>query len=359
MTSLPPLKRNWSVPLAFCAIYLVWGSTYLGIRFAIETFPPFVMASIRFLLAGAILYTVMRWRGEPAPTRAQWRSTAIVGALLLFGGNGGVTLAEVYIPSGLAALLVAIVPFWMVLMDWLRPGGIRPRRGVFAGLGLGFLGLALLIGPSALLNGGSVNLIGVAILLVSTVAWASGSISARYLGLPRSPLLTTGMEMLCASVLFAAAGLVTQEWAHFDPSAVSLHSALALFYLVCAAFVGFGAYVFLLQASTPARVSTYAFVNPVVAVFLGWLLAGEPLTWNTIIAAFVIVSGVAMITASQMRMLARAVKPQRAETSFDQAAGQSERIRSEAEAEPNAQSNSARLTPQSRGIDGAAGDVPS
>jgi drug/metabolite transporter (DMT)-like permease len=303
-------KRNWSVPLAFAAIYLVWGSTYLGIRFAIETFPPFVMASIRFLLAGAILYSVMRLRGAPMPTRTQWRSAAIIGALLLFGGNGGVTVAEQFVPSGLAALLVAMVPFWMVLMDWLRPAGIRPRRGVFVGLGLGFVGLALLIGPSALLNKGSVNLIGVAILIVGTLAWATGSISARYLPLPSSSLLMTGMEMLTASVLFILAGFVTQEWTHFDPSAVSLHSVLALGYLVCAAFVGFGAYTFLLQVTTPARVSTYAFVNPVVAVFLGWLLAGEPLAWNTIIAALVIVSGVAMITASQMRMLARAVKPQ-------------------------------------------------
>lgn len=310
-------RGNWSVTFAFAAIYLIWGSTYLGIRFAIETFPPFVMASIRFFLAGAILYLIMRWRGEPPPTLKQWRSTAIVGALLLFGGNGGVTVAEVFIPSGLAALLVAIVPFWMVLMDWLRPGGIRPRPGVLVGLGLGFAGLVLLIGPGALSGGGSVNLIGVGILLISTLAWAAGSISARYLSLPASPLLTTGMQMLIASVLFMLAGSVTQEWSHFDPSAVSLHSALALVYLVCAAFVGFGAYVFLLQATTPARVSTYAFVNPVVAVFLGWLLAGEPLTWNTIIAAFVIVSGVAVITASQMRLLARAVTPQTGRASFD------------------------------------------
>lgn len=302
-------KRNWSVPLAFAAIYLVWGSTYLGIRFAIETFPPFVMASIRFSLAGAILYFGMRFRGAPAPTRTQWRSTTIIGTLLLFGSNGGVTVAEQIIPSGLAALLVALVPFWMVLMDWLRPGGNRPRPGVFVGLGLGFVGLALLIGPSAMMNNGSVNFVGVGILIVSTLSWATGSISARYLPLPSSPLLTTGMQMLTASVLFILAGFVTQEWTSFNPAAVSLHSLLALGYLICAAFVGFGAYVFLLQVTTPARVSTYAFVNPVVAVFLGWLFAGEPVAWNTIIAAFVIVSGVAIITASQMRMLARAVKP--------------------------------------------------
>lgn len=301
--------RNWSIPLAFAAIYLVWGSTYLGIRFAIETFPPFVMASLRFVLAGAILYSVMRLRGAPAPTLAQWRSTAIIGALLLFGGNGGITVAEQFVPSGLAALLVAIAPFWMVLMDWLRPGGVRPRSGVFIGLGLGFVGLALLIGPDALANNGSLNMFGLAALIISTLAWAAGSILARYLPLPGSTLLTTGMEMLTGSVLFILAGFVTQEWAHFDPTAVSLHSALAFGYLTGAAFVGFGAYVYLLQRTTPARVSTYAFVNPVVAVFLGWLLAGEPLNWNTIVAAFVIVSGVAMITASQVRMLARAVKP--------------------------------------------------
>ena len=288
---------------AFAIVYVIWGSTFLAILFAIETLPPFLMASVRFLVGGSLLYGWSRVvNGAAAPTGAHWRATAIVGALLLLGGNGLLVWSEQRIPSGVAALLVGTVPCFMVLIDWLRPGGSRPTGLVFAGLLLGLLGLVWLVGPDTLLGGGRADLIGAVVVVLGSFSWAVGSIYSRHAATPPSPFLSTAMQMLGGgAALLLLSVLLGEPWA-FDASAVSLRSVLGLLYLMLfGSIVAFSAYIWLLRVSTPARVSTYAYVNPVIAVLLGWALAGEALTTRMIIAATVIVSGVALITLAPKR----------------------------------------------------------
>jgi drug/metabolite transporter (DMT)-like permease len=282
---------------AFAAVYVIWGSTYLAIRFAIETLPPLLMAGVRFLLAGAVLYAFVRARGVARPRLVHWRSATVVGGLLLLCGNGGVVWAEQVIPSGVAALLVATVPLWMVLLDWARPGGASPSGTVIAGLVVGFAGLVLLIGPSELVGSGRVDPTGAVVVLFASLAWAIGSIYSRSASLPTSPLLATAMEMITGGALLAVGGLVRGELATLDPSGISAESALAFGYLVVfGSLIGFTCYIWLLGVTTPSRVATYAYVNPVVAVLLGWALASEPLTARVIGAATVIVAAVVLIT---------------------------------------------------------------
>lgn len=305
---------RWLIILCFAAVYLIWGSTYLGIGIAVQSFPPHIMAGIRFAISGAVLYSFTRWRGAPAPKLIHWRSALIIGILLLGLGNGSVSWAETMVPTGLAALLVAIVPLWMVMVDWLRPNGIRPRAGVMAGIAMGLLGMVLLIGPSALGLDRPLNLLGVSILLSATLAWALGSIYSRHTHLPESPLMLTGMEMLMGGVFLFGMSLVLGEWNHFQFVQVTTASWLALLYLVLlGSFLGFTAYVYLLQVTTPAKASTYAYVNPVVAVFLGWALNGETITPLTVVASGIIVAGVAIITYFNTRPQARRLSPSLAE----------------------------------------------
>lgn len=285
---------------AFAAVYVVWGSTYLAIRVAIETLPPLLMAGARFLLAGGILYAFMRLRGEPAPTRRHWVSTSIVGMLLLMFGNGGVVLAERTVPSGVVALLVAMVPMWMVLLEWLRPRGNRPTLQTVIGLLIGFAGIMLLVGPAGFAGGEPVDPLGALLVTAGAAAWAAGSIYSRGAPLPRSAMLATGMEMAWGGVWLLLAGTVRGEWASVDPSAFTAESLLAFGYLVAfGSLVGFTAYIWLLGVSTPARVSTYAYVNPVVAVVLGWAFLDEPLTPRVMAAAAVIILAVAVITTGK------------------------------------------------------------
>lgn len=283
---------------AFAIVYLIWGSTFLAILFAIETLPPFLMASVRFLVAGSLVYAWTRLVSKAAPpSRAQWRGAAVVGVLLLLGGNGLLVWSEQRIPSGVAALLVGTVPCFMALIDWLRPGGARPSRHVVAGLLLGLVGLFWLVGPDALMGGGRVDLLGAAVVVLGSLSWAAGSIYSRHVATPASPFLSTAMQMLAGgAALLLLSTALGEPWT-FDAGSVSLRSALGLGYLiVLGSIVAFSAYIWLLRVSTPARVSTYAYVNPVVAVFLGWALADEALTARMLVAAAVIVSGVALIT---------------------------------------------------------------
>lgn len=289
---------RWRVLSAFAIIYVVWGSTYLAIRFAIETLPPFSMAGARFLIAGGVLYAWMRLFGGAArPTAADWKRTAFVGVLLLLGGNGLVVWSEFRIPSGVAALLVGIEPCWVALFDWLRPGGRRPTRNVALGLALGIAGLALLVGPDSLLGGGRADALGVVAVLVAGLSWAAGSVYSRYASMPASPFLSTAMQMLAGGAALLVLATVAGEPRHIDFAAFSWRSSAAWLYLIVfGSLVAYTAYVWLLRVSTPSRVSTYAYVNPLVAVFLGWLLAGEALTARMLIAAAVIVGGVVLIT---------------------------------------------------------------
>lgn len=289
---------------AFAAVYLIWGSTYLAIRVGVETIPPFLMAGIRFLIAGGVLYLVVsaRERDRPRPTRANWGAAFAVGALLLLGGNGLVVWAEQRVPSGITSLLVATVPLWMVLLDWMRPRGTRPPVVVMLGIAVGLAGLVLLVDPRSG-GGAGVDRVGAAVLIVGSLSWAAGSLYSKRARLPASPLLATAMEMLGGGALLIVAGVATGEVGRFAPHAVSVRSALALLYLVAfGSLVGFTAYVWLLRVATPSAVSTYAYVNPVVAVFLGWLILSEPLTHRTLMAAGVIVAAVALITAGQRRV---------------------------------------------------------
>lgn len=287
--------------LAFAAIYLVWGSTYLAILYAIETLPPFLMAGSRFLVAGTAMYAWARAAGAAAPRRVEWKGAALIGALLLLGGNGGVVWAEMRISSGLAALLVATVPVWMVLIEWAG-GGARPTRRVVAGLVTGFVGLGLLIGPGDLLGGASPDPRGTAAVLIGSLCWAAGSVASRRVALPSSPLLGTGMEMLAGGAFLMAAATVLGEWGRLDLAAVSRESLIGLAYLIVAgSWIGFTAYVWLLRHVEVSKVATYAYVNPVVAVLLGWAIAGEPLTARTLTAAAVIVAAVVVITSGRRR----------------------------------------------------------
>jgi drug/metabolite transporter (DMT)-like permease len=294
---------------AFAAIYVIWGSTYLAIRYAIETLPPFLMAGARFMIAGCILYFIARRRGAPPPPRSTWLAGAIAGALLLLGGNGAVVWSEQRVPSGAAALLVATVPLWMVLLESLRPGGERPSRRVIAGVVLGLMGLALLVGPSELAGGGRLDPLGAVVLLVGTLSWAMGSLFSRHAKLPSSPFMTVALEMLFGGTLLLLLGLFTGEGARLDLAAVTARSWLSFLYLVTfGALLGFTAYIWLLKVSTPARVSTYAYVNPVVAVLLGWLLGGETISSRMMIAAGIIVVAVAAITAPSGKQAPRSTQ---------------------------------------------------
>ncbi len=299
----PIAHSRLALIVAFAIVYVVWGSTYLAIRFAIETLPPFLMAAARFLTAGTVLYVWARLAaGAEKPGRAQWKAAAIVGSLLLLGGNGLVVWSELRIPSGVAALLGGTTPLWMVLIDWLRRGGVRPTGQVVAGLLCGLAGLVWLVGPDSLAGGGRIDTIGVVAVVLSSIAWAAGSIYQRHARMPASPALSTAMQMLTGGAALLVVAVALGEWPQVGVASLSLRSVLAFLYLVVfGSIVAFSAYVWLLRASTPARVSTHTYVNPIIAVLLGWALADEPLTPRMLVAAAVIIGGVALITLAPKR----------------------------------------------------------
>jgi drug/metabolite transporter (DMT)-like permease len=299
----PAAHSRFALVVAFAIVYLVWGSTYLAIRFAIETLPPFLMAAARFLTAGAVLYVWARLvAGAEKPGRAQWKAAGIVGSLLLLCGNGLVVWSELRIPSGVAALLGGTTPLWMVLIDWLRRGGVRPTGQVVIGLLCGLMGLVWLVGPDSLAGGGRIDLLGAAAVGLAGIAWAAGSIYQRHAPMPASSWLSTAMQMLAGGVGLLVVGSALGEFHGVNVAAFSLRSVLGFLYLVVfGSIIAFSAYVWLLRASTPARVSTHTYVNPIVAVFLGWALADEPLTPRMLVAVAVIVSGVALITLAPKR----------------------------------------------------------
>ena len=297
--------QTTKVILAFAAVYVIWGSTYLGIRFAVETIPPFLMAGARFGFAGAVLYAWLRLRGAPAPTRRQWRETAIVGALLIGGGNGAVSWAEQTVPSGLTALIIALTPLWFVGIEWMRHA-VRPSREVVLGLVLGLVGMVVLIDPARLADSGHVDLVGAAAIVGGTIAWAAGSMYSRTAELPARPLLGTAMQMFTGGMLLLVLSPLSGELASFHPSEISDTSLIALVYLIVfGSLIAFTSYIWLLKAVAPSRVATYAYVNPVIAVLLGWLLAGEEMNTRIAVAAAIIVAGVALITVAKARQTTR------------------------------------------------------
>jgi drug/metabolite transporter (DMT)-like permease len=288
--------------IAFAALYLVWGSTYLGIRFAIETIPPFLMAGSRFLLAGMIMFAIAWSQGAWKSSWANWRVSLIVGACLLLAGNGGVTISEQYIDTGLAALIVAIVPIYIVILGWAT--GIMPRPAPITWLGLvgGFAGVGVLLGPALRFsaNGGRHPATGMLILLVCSFIWSAGSLYSRTAKHAASPFLTAAQQMLCGGLLLLLTGVMTGEMRRFHPSSVSILSFASFIYLVIiGAVVGYTAYIWLLRHCDPAKVATYAYVNPIVAVLLGAAFAGETVSVRVLVAAALIIGSVAVVITGQ------------------------------------------------------------
>ena len=295
--------------LALLALYIVWGSTYLGIKIAIETIPPFFHAGIRFLISGLILVIWQRTAGQSLPTRKQWVSTAIIGTLLLLGGNGLVSWAEQFIPSGIAALVIASSPMFLVIGEAIRPNGVKPNWQGIVGLLIGFAGIFVLIGPAEISgNATKLNPLGVAALLFACLFWATGSMVSKSVDLPKSSLMNTGAQMLMGSISLFIVSLITGELQSWDVTAVSTRSLFGLSYLIfVGSLIGFASYGWLLQNAPISLVSTYAYVNPIVAVFLGTWLASEPLEPRIWLAAGIIVGSVIFINITRPKVHAKQV----------------------------------------------------
>ncbi|WP_321478020.1 drug/metabolite exporter YedA [uncultured Paludibaculum sp.] len=301
MSDPRPTPVRWQLLLAFAIVYVVWGSTYLGIRYAIDTIPPLLMAGTRFLTAGSILLVWSLSTNKARPSWRHWRTALVMGTLMLLCGNGFVTLAEQRIPSGLAALLVASEPLLLVLVAWAAPRGLRPTGRDFAGIIIGIAGVAILVWPSDL-SGPGADLIGAGLVLAAALCWAVGSIYGIDAPSAPAPILANGMTMLCGGVLLFVSGVARGEVPQVHPEKISAVSFAAWAYLVVfGSILAFSAYTYLLTATTPAKASTYAFVNPVVAVMLGWLVASEPLTVRSLSAMAAIVAAVVILTTGHRR----------------------------------------------------------
>ena len=294
--------------IALIALYIVWGSTYLGIRIAIETIPPFFHAGVRFLISGLILVIWQRSAGHALPTRKQWISTAIIGSLLLLGGNGLVAWAEQFIPSGIAALIISSSPMFLVIGEAIRPNGVKPNWQGIVGILIGFAGIFILIGPSEISGSATkLNPLGIAALLAAELFWSTGSIYSKSVDLPKSSLMNTGAQMLMGSISLFIVSLVSGELHGWDVTAVSARSLYGLSYLILVgSLVGFVSYGWLLQNAPISLVSTYAYVNPIVAVFLGTWLASEPLEPRIWLAAGIIVGSVIFINSTRPKVKSEA-----------------------------------------------------
>jgi len=304
----PPTVR---VVLAFAALYFLWGATYLAMKIGIETIPPFLLAGARHAIAGTVLFVWLRAREKEPLTRQHWLGAAAIGALMLFGGNGGVAWSVQCVPSGIAAVIIALMPLWLVLLDWLRPGGSKPGWQVFVGLALGFAGIVLLVGPERLAGSDRVNPLGAGVLILASISWAIGSLLSRHLVLPKALLMGVALQSICGGALLFAAAWPTGEWARLAPEAVSMRSLWALaFLVVCGSILGLTSYIWLLRVTSAANVATYAYVNPAVALGLGWLLGGEAITARALLATAIILAAVVLIVSTRERKAMPASVPE-------------------------------------------------
>jgi drug/metabolite transporter (DMT)-like permease len=293
-------KKTFKIILAFAAVYIIWGTTYLAIRVAVETIPPFLMAGTRFLTAGLLVYFFLRLRGVQAPQRFQWRTGLIVGALMVGGGSGLLHWAEQTIPSGIAALIIATIPLWIVFLDWPFFRGGSPSRRVIVGLVLGFAGIILLVGPGQLAGTAVFSWSALLVLLLSPIFWSIGSLYSRDADMPKNSFMLSGMEMIMGGAVLLVVGLFIGEAQRLHLAAIPPLSWLAFLYLlVFGSIIGFSAYTYLLKNVSAAKASTYSYVNPVIAVYLGWLILNEPISATTIVAMGIIVVAVILITTSQ------------------------------------------------------------
>jgi drug/metabolite transporter (DMT)-like permease len=306
---MPALSQRVRLLTAFFLVYFIWGSTYLAIRYAVATLPPFLMAGSRFLLAGLLMLLVLRWRGVPLPSWSQWWRLGLVGLFLFLGGNGIVAWAEQDIDSGLAALLVSLLPLWLIVLDWLWAGGPRPSLRGLSGVALGVLGTAVLLAPPTLFGtaapAGEVastpaadrfTLLASLLLVLASLLWAIGSIYLKTFARPASVFMSAACQMLGGGLGLLLFSALLGEWRDFELAQVSLLSLGGFAYLmVFGSMVAISSYVWLLQNASASSVSTYAFVNPVVALLLGWLLADEPLTLPILLGAAIILLGVVLV----------------------------------------------------------------
>ena len=296
------LKRTLNLPgakliVAFASVYIVWGSTYLAIRFAIESIPTFLMAGTRFLISGILVYAYLRVRGRDKPTYKEWQIESGIGLLLLAIANGSVVMAEHTVPSGLTSLIVATVSIWMVLLNWLWNKTERPNVGIALGIVIGFIGLIVLVGPQNISDGTNVDPFGALLLLFAAFTWAAGSVYSKTAHHPKSPMMSAAMQMISGGIFLLMFSALNGEFSDLNLSLVSDKSALSLGYLIVfGSIVGFGSYVYILRHASPAHVGTYAYVNPVIAVLLGWALADEIVDEQILIAATLIIFSVILIT---------------------------------------------------------------
>lgn len=292
-----PMAR---IALGLLTMYIFWGGTYVGIKLATETIPPFFMAGVRFFVAGIIMYACMYFTVKQKPSAAHWVSAGLLGILMPFIGNGGVVWASQLIPSGIVALLVGTVSLWMVILSWLWFDKERPALVVLVGLAAGFSGVYILIGPGELFSGDPINPSGILILMAASFSWAFGSLYSRRATLHQSLFMTSAMEMIVGGLAFLIASLFMGEWKALNLQEVTAASLWSLLYLIlCGSIIGFTVYAWLIKAASPTLVSTYAFVNPVVAVFLGWLILAEPFNVRISLATLTIVLAVVIITFGQ------------------------------------------------------------
>jgi drug/metabolite transporter (DMT)-like permease len=296
-------KSQTSIILALSAVYVFWGGTYLAMKIAIETIPPFIMGGTRFLTAGLLVYIWGIYKGQEPPEKSHWLYASLFGILMLLIGQGGIIWAQQYVPSGVAAIIFATVPLWMTLISWVCQGAQRPNNLVIFGLFLGFFGIVLQVKNSLLgVDINSNHWVGYIVLILAAVSWAWGSVYSRVFRLPASPLMSIALQMLTGGTFYIVVSLLKGEWKQFEVLSISLGSMLSLGYLILfGSIIGFGAYIWLLKVADPTMVSTYAYVNPVVAVFLGCTLAGEPLTLNDAVVAMLILTSVVIISRNYRR----------------------------------------------------------
>lgn len=297
---------RWLVIAAFAAIYVIWGSSYIGNRIAIESIPPFMMSGGRMLFAGLLLIAYARIQRVPMPTRLEWKNAVVLGAVLFMINNGAIIWAQAEgLPSGITSLMIATVPMWIVLFGWWRTRQ-RPSWAVLIGVVVGFIGIALLLNPG---EAGGFNPLVALVVVGGAAAWSLGALLSKGLSQPASPILSTGMQLTTGGGLLLLVGILIGEIGQLDVTAVQPQSLLAALYLaIFSSCIGFTSFVWLMRVSSADKVSTYAYVNPVVAVFLGWLMAGEALTPLTMFAAAIIIGAVFIINRGGQVHMPRVVQ---------------------------------------------------
>ena len=296
------MNRLTTLILAFFAIYFVWGSTYLAIRIAIETMPPLIMLGFRFGIAGILMCAWFWLKGAKMPTLNQWRSASIAGGLMLLAGTGTVSISLKYVPSGMAALLITTVPLWMVMFNWLWKKGERPSPLFFTGFGLGVIGVALLVDPRTFMGTFQEGILAILAILGGSISWSIGSLYGRDADAPSNPFLSTAIQMTMGGFLLLLFGLLIGERMTFSLEMFSMRSVGAWLYLVVfGSFIAFSAYIWLMKNTSPSRVSTYAYVNPVIAVYLGWAFADEPITPQIVLASLLLITAVVIVVVFDKR----------------------------------------------------------